>query len=148
MIGDTAPMQIRSLSFLLLSSIVVTAMLLWSQRFADAEPTSRGAEIKRVSYMYNVAEYCGLNTREVYEGYRREMRRLTRQGLLPESTVRWLRIDGIIAADLEYDNRGLVGIRNWCRTEGIDAAAHFVAFRDAELAVQREQGTSPRSDAE
>ena len=141
-------MQTRSLGFPLLSSIAVAAMLLSSGPSACAEPTSRGAEIKRVSYMYNVAEYCGLNTGEVYDGYRREMRRLTREGRLPESTVRWLRIDGIVAADLEYDNRGLGGFRNWCRTEGVEAARHFAAFRDAALAVEREQGPSPLSDAE
>jgi hypothetical protein len=93
--------------------------------------------------MYSVTEYCGLNTFEVYDGYRREMRHLTRQGRLPESTVRWLRIDGIIAADLEYGNRGLGGFRNWCRTEGLDAARHFRAYRDDELAAERDRATAP-----
>jgi hypothetical protein len=123
--------------------LAAVAVLSWPGRTAHAESISRGAEIKQVVYMYNVAEYCGLNTLEVYEGYRREMRHLTRQGRLPESTVRWLRIDGIIAADLEYENRGLGGFRNWCRTEGLGAARHFVAFRDAQLAAERNQVTAP-----
>lgn len=78
--------------------------------------------------MFSVTEYCGLNTVEVYDGYRTQMRELTRSGRLPESTVRWLRIHGMLAADLEYDDRGLGGFRNWCRTEGLDAARHFLSY--------------------
>jgi hypothetical protein len=106
---------------------------------AAAEPHSRGAELKQVVYMYGVTEYCGLNSGEVEDGFRRQVRTLTRSGGLPESTVRWLRIRGMVAADLEYGDRGLGGYRNWCRTEGLEAARHFVAFRDAQLAAQGEQ---------
>lgn len=137
-IGDTAPML--ALRFGL---VAVIAVLLCPGRAAHGEVISRGAPIKQVAYMYSVTEYCGLNTFEVYDGYRREMRHLTRQGRLPESTVRWLRIDGIIAADLEYGNRGLGGFRNWCRTEGLDAARHFRAYRDDELAAERDRATAP-----
>jgi len=129
--------------FTFLSWILVAAALPWLGRSGLAESTSRGAEIKQVVYMYSVTEYCGLNTREVYDGYRREMRHLTRQERLPESTVRWLRIHGMMAADLEYDDRGLGGFRKWCRTEGLDAARHFLAFRDAQLTAERNQVTSP-----
>ncbi len=89
--------------------------------------------------MYGVTEYCGLNSAEVHDGYRRQMRELTRRGGLPESTVRWLRIRGTIAADLESGDRGLGGFRGWCRTEGIDAARHFLAFRAAQLAAERDR---------
>jgi hypothetical protein len=137
-------MQISASSVgLLASSIAVVALLLLPARMGHAESVSRGAEIKQVVYMYSVTEYCGLNTGEVYDGYRREVRHLTRQGGLPESTVRWLRIHGMLAADLEYDDRGLGGFRKWCRTEGLDAARHFLAFRDAQLAAERNQGMTP-----
>jgi len=136
-------MQVRAHRFGLLASIVVLTALPWPGRPGHAESGSRGAEIKKVAYMYNVTEYCSLNTFEVYDGYRREMRHLTREGRLPESTVRWLRIDGIVAADLEFENRGLGGIRNWCRTEGLDAARHFLAFRDAQLFAERDHAPSP-----
>jgi hypothetical protein len=143
-IGDTAEMQMSTLRVgLLASSIAAMEVLLWSGRTGHAESVSRGAEIKQVVYMYSVTEYCGLNTGEVYDGYRREVRHLTRQGGLPESTVRWLRIHGMLAADLEYDDRGLGGFRKWCRTEGLDAARHFLAFRDAQLAAERSQVTTP-----
>lgn len=117
------------------------AILSWIAEPAAADPQSRGAELKQVVYMYGVTEYCGLNTGEVEDGYRRQRRALTRNGALPESTVRWLRIRGMIAADLEYGDRGLGGYRNWCRTEGVDAARHFLAFRAAQLAAEREQPT-------
>jgi hypothetical protein len=106
---------------------------------AAADPHSRGAELKQVVYMYGVTEYCGLNSAEVNDGYQRQVRALTRDGELPEATVRWLRIRGLVAADLEYGNRGLGGYRKWCRTEGLDAAQHFLAFRAAELAAERNQ---------
>lgn len=106
------------------------------------EPASRGAEIKQVVYMYSVAEYCGLNTEDVYDGYRMQLRHLTRDGRLPESTVRWLRIHGMLAADLEYDDRGLGGFRNWCRTEGLDAAKHFLSYLAARSAAGRGDGTA------
>ena len=136
-------MPVRTHKFGLLASILVLTALSWPGRPGHAESGSRGAEIKKVVYMYNVTEYCGLNTFEVYDGYRREIRQLTREGRLPESTVRWLRIDGIIAADLEFEKRGLGGIRNWCRTEGPEAARHFLTFRDAQLIAERDQLRSP-----
>ena len=37
------------------------------------------------------------------------------------------------------DARGLGGFRGWCRTEGIDAARHFLAFRAAQLAAERDR---------
>jgi hypothetical protein len=118
---------------------LASAMLLSFAGRVAADPHSRGAELKQVGYMYGVTEYCGLNTAEVHDGYRRQMRALTRSGGLPESTVRWLRIRGMVAADLEYGDRGLGGYRNWCRTEGLDAARHFLALRAAQLAAEREQ---------
>lgn len=115
------------------------AVLLWPGWPGHAEPASRGAENKQVVYMYSVTEYCSLNTGEVYDGYRREMRRLRR---LPESTVRWPRIHGMPAADLEYADRGLGGFRKWRRTEGLDSARHFLAFHGAQLVAERGQVTS------
>ena len=136
-------MQMRTHKAGLFSSVTVLIALLWLGQPGHAESGSRGAEIKKVAYLYSVTEYCGLNTFEVYDGYRREMRHLTREGRLPESTVRWLRVDGMVAADLEFENRGLSGIRNWCPTEGLEAVRHFRAFRDAQLLAERDQLPSP-----
>src|SRR5262249_42371246 len=127
-IGDTASMQTQTPKFWFVVSVAATAMLLWPGRSGHAESSSRGAEIKQVVYMYGVTEYCGLNTMEVYDGYRREIRHLTRKGRLPESTVRWLRIHGMLAADLEYDDRGLGGFRQWYPTQPIHSARPILPF--------------------
>jgi hypothetical protein len=118
---------------------IAAAALTWSVSTLAADSVSRGAALKRVAYLYRVTEYCGLDSAEVHDGYRRQMRDLTRRGGLSESTVRWLRIRGAVAADLEYGDRGLGGFRGWCRTEGIEAARHFLAFRAAQMAAETDR---------
>jgi hypothetical protein len=98
------------------------------------EPVSRGAALKQIAYMYGVIEYCGLNNDQVFDGYLRETRFLRRRDGITDPVARWLRIRGLTAADLEYGDRGLGGFRNWCRTEGLDAARHFLDFRAQSLA--------------
>jgi hypothetical protein len=97
------------------------------------EPVSRGAAFRQLAYMYGVAEYCGLITAEVFDGYQRESRFIRRRDGLTDPTARLLRLRGLTDADLEYGNRGLGGFRHWCRTEGQDAARHFLAFRQESL---------------
>ena len=97
-------------------------------------PVSRGTAFKQVAYMYGVVEYCGLNSAEVFDGYLRETSYFSPPRRLTDPMARWLRIRGLTAADLEYGDRGLGGYRNWCRTEGLDSARHFLDFRDQSLA--------------
>ncbi len=123
----------------MLVAAIGAAALSWSASTHAADPVSRGAELKRMAYLYGVTEYCGLDSAEVHDGYRRQVRDLTRRGRLSESTVRWLRIRGMVAADLEYGDRGLGGFRSWCRTEGLDAVRHFLAFRASQLAVETDR---------
>jgi hypothetical protein len=110
------------------------ALFLLTLPAAADEPASRGAAFKQIAYMYGVVEYCGLNSADVYDGYEREARFIRRRDGLTDPTARWLRIRGLVAADLEYGDRGLGGYRNWCRTEGLDAARHFLAFREESMA--------------
>lgn len=140
-IGNTRAMAESTAIFQPLRLLVLTCLCMPAASAGAGEPASRGSEIKQVVYRYSVTEYCGLNTVEVYDGYRMQLRHMTRDGRLPESTVRWLRIHGMLAADLEYDDRGLGGFRNWCRTEGIDAARHFLSYRAARSAAGRGDGT-------
>ena len=97
-------------------------------------PVSRGTALKQIAYMYGVVEYCGLNSAEVFDGYLRETNYVRRRDGITDPVARWLRIRGLTAADLEYGDRGLGGYRNWCRTEGLDSARHFLEFRDQSLA--------------
>ena len=115
-------------------SVAAAAAVLLTCAAADAEePVSRGAAFRQLAYMYGVVQYCGLDTSEVVDGYQRESRFIRRRDSLTDPTARLLRIHGLIDADLEYGNRGLGGFRNWCRTEGQDAARHFLAFRKESL---------------
>lgn len=117
------------------TSIAIAAVATAAAVAAHADiPVSRGAALKHVAYMYGVVEYCGLNSAEVFDGYQRETSYLRRRDGITDPVARWLRIRGLTAADLEYGDRGLGGYRNWCRTEGLESARHFLEFRDQSLA--------------
>jgi hypothetical protein len=109
--------------------LLAAALFPFASETSAHDGHSRGAALKQISYMYGVVEYCGLNTFEVFDGYRREERFIRRRDGLTDPTARLLRLRGLTAADLEYGDRGLGGFRNWCRTEGLDAAGHFLEFR-------------------
>ncbi|MGH6933120.1 MAG: hypothetical protein ACREEE_11880 [Dongiaceae bacterium] len=114
---------------------ILCLSVLAAPSMARAEDSpSRGLELRYLAYLYGVTEYCGLNGFEVQDGYRRETRQIIRRENLSENVWRWIRIHGAIDADLEYGDRGLGGYRNWCRTEGVEAATRFLAFRAAQLA--------------
>ena len=112
---------------------VLAVLLLAGAAAGTEQPVSRGAAFKHLAYMYGVVQYCGLDTAEVFDGYQRESRFIRRRDGLVDPTARLLRLRGLIDADLEYGNRGLGGFRHWCRTEGLDAAQHFLAFRKESL---------------
>jgi len=81
--------------------------------------------LSQVVYDYAVTGYCGAVTPEVESGFQRELEAVTARGALDAETARRLRIDGWIAAEREWRNRGLGGQRAWCREEGVPAARHF-----------------------
>ena len=117
------------------ASIVIAAIAAVTAASVQADiPVSRGTALKQVAYKYGVVEYCGLNSAEVFDGYLRETSYVRRRDGITDPVARWLRIRGLTAADLEYGDRGLGGYRNWCRTEGLDSARHFLEFRDQSLA--------------
>jgi len=118
-----------------LTCIVIAAIAVVTATSARTDtPVSRGTALKQIAYMYGVVEYCGLNSAEVFDGYMRETNHVRRRDGITDPVGRWLRIRGLTAADLEYGDRGLGGYRNWCRTEGLDSARHFLEFRDESLA--------------
>ncbi len=123
-----------------LASIVIAAMAAAAAASVRADApqsdmtVSRGTALTQIAYRYGVVEYCGLNSAEVFDGYLRETNYVRRRDGITDPVARWLRIRGLTAADLEYGDRGLGGYRNWCRTEGLDSARHFLEFRDQSLA--------------
>ena len=116
------------------AGLALAGLLLTGVAAEAEEPVSRGAAFKQIAYLYGVVEYCGLNSAEVFDGYQREARFIRRRDGLTDPTARSLRLRGLTDADLEYGNRGLGGYRKWCRTEGLDAVQHFLAFREESLA--------------
>lgn len=91
----------------------------------SAADTEAYSELSRVYYDFEVAGYCGLVTYSVGQGFRREENRLVERDSLDRETINRLRGDAWQAAHAEWQNRGLGGFRNWCRTEGSAAAERF-----------------------
>jgi len=84
--------------------------------------------LRHVVYDLGVTSYCNLLTPEVEAGYHREIARLTKRAGLSEADAKALRIAGWVDADREWGNRGLGGFRDWCETDGLAAARHFLAI--------------------
>jgi hypothetical protein len=105
----------------------LAGLLLLLSTATAAEPAGNYSELSRVFYDFEVASYCALVTHDVGNGFRREADRLIRRDGLDRETVNQLRGDAWQAAHAEWQNRGLGGFRNWCRTEGSAAADRFSA---------------------
>ena len=86
-----------------------------------------------VYYNQRVLEYCGGDTVEVHDGFRRQVRYLLASADIDAATDRSAKISGWTDADYQYDNHGLGGFRQWCATDGKRAIEAFLAFRQQEL---------------
>ncbi|HMA14516.1 MAG: hypothetical protein ACM35H_14560 [Bacteroidota bacterium] len=94
-----------------------------------------GAEersLTRAVYEFAVTGYCGLQDPAVEAGFRAEAAALTARGGLGAEDARRQRLQGWIAAEEEWRNRGLGGNRAWCAEEGTVAARHFRAIASGE----------------
>lgn len=99
------------------------ALLLGSAvSLADAGPDP---ELVRIYYDFEVAGYCGLVSDRVGMGFRRERDRVVVNRGIDEEAKQQARMQGWKQAHLEWQNRGLGGFKNWCRTEGKDVAERF-----------------------
>ena len=94
---------------------------------ANAQTAVPHPELSTAFYDFEVASYCGLVTDAVGSGFRRETKRLISRDAVDSETVTHLRGKAWQAAHAEWQNRGLGGFRNWCRNEGLAAAARFAA---------------------
>jgi hypothetical protein len=84
-------------------------------------------------YNQRVLEYCGGDTAEVHDFFRRQVRYLLATADIDAATGRSAKISGWTDADYQYDNHGLGGFRHWCATDGKKAIEDFLAFRQQEL---------------
>jgi hypothetical protein len=122
-------------------SAVLSKLASWAAAVAFAAAAPAAAEIQKhpvgalqeAVYGFAVAEYCGLLSPAVAEGFHLERQWiLARDGITPERE-RADRIAAIMAADWQYGDHGLGGYRGWCRSDGLRAVHRFLTFREAIL---------------
>jgi hypothetical protein len=113
-------------------ALAVLAAMAWAADAAEV-PKHPVGPLQEVIYGFAVAEYCGLLTEPVAEGFHLERAWIiARDGITPERE--WAdRIAANMAADYQYDDHGLGGYRGWCRSDGLSAIERFLLFREAIL---------------
>jgi hypothetical protein len=118
--------------------ISISAFLVPGSANADGAMTARRiSQLYHAYYGFGVADYCGLITWEVNDGYERRIRYLLLTADIDKETERWIRISGSVEADYQFDNHGLGGFRGWCARDGRRAQAEFLSFRAQQLGSLR-----------
>jgi hypothetical protein len=108
---------------------VLTVAVLAGAALAEASPApSQHPELRRTYYDYGVAEYCSLVDMPVHNGFALLRNDQMAQGNVTRAEDRRARIDAYMTVDLEYQDRGLSGQKNWCRTEGAEAVRRFTVY--------------------
>ena len=116
-------------------AVSMPALLAQGSASADGAMTARRiTQLYHAYYAFGVADYCGLITWEVNDGYERRIRYLLLTADIDKETERWIRISGSVEADYQFDNHGLGGFRGWCARDGQQAVREFLAFRAGQLA--------------
>ncbi len=101
-------------------------LLLISPVWADLD-TATGEALRDTYYELEVASYCGLVSDAVAAGFHRQERRILGDTAVEQETLDQIRGKAWQAAHWEWQNRGLGGVRGWCRKEGKAAAERFLA---------------------
>jgi hypothetical protein len=91
----------------------------------DAGARQDGEAIEALVYDYAVMEHCGLLNNSLEQIFLDELERLTQESGLSREKAKKARLRGWVAADREYDNRGLGGHRAWCQEDGGAARVRF-----------------------
>ncbi len=81
-------------------------------------------------YDHEVAAHCGLRTPRVRQAFHAARDRLAARSGLDAAHLKRLRLKAIVAADREYDDRGLGGYRQWCAAEGRDGVKRILRSAD------------------
>jgi hypothetical protein len=79
----------------------------------------------RTLYMAEVANYCGLMTDLIALGFRQDRDRIIADYKLSSEDIDAANRESWKMGYAEWQNRGLGGFRNWCRTEGMQATERF-----------------------
>jgi hypothetical protein len=116
-------------------------VLFWAMPGARADGAMTAHRISQLYHAYyglGVADYCGLVSWEVNDGYERQIRYFLLTADIDKETERRLRISGSVEADYQFDNHGLGGFRGWCARDGRRAEHEFLAFRAQQVRVPRD----------
>lgn len=70
-------------------------------------------------YDFEVASFCGLVSKNVYDIFWRKRRALESASLHSIPHLTNTRVRAMADADLEFQNRGLGGYKPWCQSDGI-----------------------------
>jgi hypothetical protein len=83
------------------------------------------APLSLLVYKMEVLNYCGLIDGEISRGFNQQRDHIiASQNLTPED-VQNARMEGWKFGLAEWQNRGLGGFRNWCKTEGREIVEYF-----------------------
>lgn len=77
-------------------------------------------------YDYEVASFCGLIGKNVYDAFWEKRGRLEAAAERSADTLTGVRIRAMADADLEFQNRGLGGYKPWCRKEGMQGVGRIL----------------------
>ncbi len=90
------------------------------------------APLSLLVYKMEVLNHCGLIDDEISAGFKQQRDRIIiSQNLTPEE-VQNARMEGWKFGLAEWQNRGLGGFRNWCKTEGREIVEYFRNTRDSD----------------
>ena len=96
------------------------------------------APLSLLVYKMEVLTYCGMIDDEISEGFKQLRDQIIAQQNLTPEEVQAARMEGWKFGHAEWQNRGLGGFRNWCKTDGKEIAGYFRNIRIA-------NGSSPGS---
>ncbi len=94
------------------SVVVLTVVLIAPNAWAAEDP------YYALIYDYEVASFCGLVGKTVYNAFWQKRCALESESTRSETHLTETRIRAMAAADLEFQNRGLGGFKPWCRSGG------------------------------
>lgn len=119
---------VRSLTVL----VVLAARLFCDSGSAQAADPYAAArrdypDLYQAYYDEVLIEYCGLQTAESMGGFALRRDELLAKTPLDADQHRTVRIAARIKVDYDYQDHGLSGTRQWCRTTGHAAYDRFVA---------------------
>ena len=83
------------------------------------------APLSLLVYKMEVLNYCGLIDDEISEGFKQRRDHIILSHNLTPEEVQNARMEGWKFGLAEWQNRGLGGFRNWCKTEGMEIVAYF-----------------------